>query len=360
MKNYKENIDKIKPYEPGKPIEDVKRDLKLKKVIKLASNENPLGPSKKAIAALRLEAASVQLYPDGGVYELKRAIAKHHKVKPTEVIVGNGSNEIIEFLVKGFVSTGDRVVSSDITFLVYPLVTQTQGADYTPVAMRTFKYDVAGILKAIDKRTKLIFIANPNNPTGSYISEKELAELIQKVPKDIIICIDEAYVDFVNAPDFPKTLKYLKKNNVIILRTFSKAFGLAGLRLGYGLANERLIGYLHKIRQPFNVNTLAQKAGIAALADKAHLKQTQKVVIEGRCYFEKQFKDLGLFCVSSQANFVLVCVKTNSQRLFKDLLKRGIIVRDMVAYGMNEWIRVTVGTMAENRLFIKELKQVLK
>ena len=356
---YKSNIDTIKPYEPGKPIEEVQRELGLKKVIKLASNENPLGPSKKVLAAIQQAAKTVQLYPDGGMFRVKKALAKYHGVKPSEIILGNGSNEIIELLVRGFISPGDHVVSSDMTFLVYPLATQTAGGKYIQKAMKTFRYDLPALEKSVDKKTRVVFIANPNNPTGSYVSEAELDLFIESVPKDVIICLDEAYVDFVEAKDFPKSLKYLKMENVIILRTFSKSFGLAGLRLGYGLANERLIGYLHKIRQPFNVNSLAQAAGEAALGDQAYLKQTQKVVFQGRKFLQDQFKAMGLYFVPSQANFVLVCVKKNAKDLFQKLLRKGVIVRDMTAYGLNEWIRVSVGTMAENQLFIRELKKLL-
>lgn len=356
---YKSNIDTIKPYEPGKPIEEVQRELGLKKVIKLASNENPLGPSKKVLAAIQQAAKTVQLYPDGGMFRVKKALAKYHGVRPSEIILGNGSNEIIELLVRGFVSPGDQVVSSDMTFLVYPLVTQTAGGKYVQKAMKTFRYDLPALEKSVDKKTRIVFIANPNNPTGSYVTDAELDLFIESVPKDTIICLDEAYVDFVEAKDFPKSLKYLKKENVIILRTFSKSYGLAGLRLGYGLANERLIGYLHKIRQPFNVNSLAQAAGEAALTDQAYLKQTQATVFKGRKFLQDQFKALGLYFVPSQANFVLVCVKKNSKDLFQKLLRRGVIVRDMTAYGLNEWIRVSVGTMAENQLFIRELKKLL-
>ena len=294
---YKSNIDSIKPYEPGKPIEEVQRELGLKKVIKLASNENPLGPSKKVLAAIQQAAKNVHLYPDGGMFRLKKSLAKYLGVKTSELIIGNGSNEIIEFLVRGFVSPGDQVVSSDMTFLVYPLATQAAGGKYVQTAMKTFRYDLQALAKAVDKKTRVVFIANPNNPTGSYVTDAELDQFIDSVAKDVIICLDEAYVDFVNAKDFPKSLKYMKKENVIVLRTFSKSYGLAGLRLGYGLANERLIGYLHKIRQPFNVNSLAQAAGEAALADTAYLKQTQKVVFLGRKFLESQFKAMGLYFI---------------------------------------------------------------
>ncbi len=358
-KIYKEFINSIKPYEPGKPIEEVQRELGLSKVIKLASNENPLGPSRKVVQAILKASKSVHLYPDGGMYRLKKAISKKVGLKTSEIIIGNGSNEIIEFLVKGFVGLEDKVISSDMTFLVYPLVTQTAGGNYVQIPMKNFRYDLPSIAKAIDKKTKLVFIANPNNPTGTYVTDSELEEFINKVPDNVIICIDEAYIDFVEAKDYPKSLKYLKKDNVIVLRTFSKSYGLAGLRLGYGLANERLIGYLHKIRQPFNVNSLAQAAGEAALADNTYLTQTKKVVLQGRKYLQDEFKRLGLYFIPSQANFVLVCVKRNSKELFQKMLKRGVIVRDMTAYGLNEWIRITIGTMNQNKQFIQELKRFL-
>ncbi len=356
---YKKYVDSIHPYEPGKPIDEVQKQYRIKKVIKLASNENPLGVSRKAIDAIKKNAGLVNVYPDGGIQELKKAIAKYHKVKPAQIIVGNGSNEIIEFLIRGFVREGDCVVSSDISFLVYPLVTQVAGAEYVSVPMKNFKYDLMALSRKIDKSTKVVFIANPNNPTGTYVNGENLKNFLEDIPKSVVVCVDEAYFDFVTAKDYPNTLKLIDKYNLIVLRTFSKSYGLAGLRLGFGVANERLISYLHKIRQPFNVNHLAQVAGIAALTDKTFLKQTQKVVVDGRNYLEKQFKAMGLFYIESEANFVLVCVKTSSKKLFQALLKKGVIIRDMAAYGMNEWVRVSVGTMAENRIFIKELKSLL-
>ncbi|MBI4398980.1 MAG: histidinol-phosphate transaminase [Candidatus Omnitrophica bacterium] len=359
---YKSHIEAIQCYEPGKPIEEVQRELGLRNVIKLASNENPLGPSKKVIAAIQKAGRSVHLYPDGGMFRLKKALAKYHEVKPSEIIVGNGSNEIIELLVHGFIEPGDAVVSSDLTFLVYPLATQAAGGKYIHLPMKNFRYDLRALAKAVSVKTRLVFIANPNNPTGSYVSQEELDRFIDSTPPNVIICLDEAYVDFTDAKDFPRSLDYIKKKrrqNVVLLRTFSKSFGLAGLRLGYGLANETLIGYLHKIRQPFNVNSVAQAAGEAALADTAYLSQTRNIVLQGRNFLESQFRGLGLYYVPSQANFVLVCVKKNAREIFQKLLKRGVIVRDMRAYGLNEWIRVTVGKPAENRLFVRELKKIL-
>ena len=285
-KLFKDYIQDIVPYEPGKPIEEVERELGLLGVTKLASNENPLGPSRKALRAMRAALRRVHLYPDGGCYELKNRLAEEHGLPADQFIIGNGSNEIIELLARGFLNEGDKVISSDCSFLVYPLITKACGATYVPVPMKDFRYDLKGILEQIDERTKLIFIANPNNPTGTYVKSDEVEDFLSKVPKDVIVCFDEAYIDFVEAKDFPYLLFHVKANkpNVILLRTFSKSFGLAGLRVGYGMASKELIGYLGKVRQPFNVNRIAQIGAKAALDDRLFLWRTKRLVSRGRLY----------------------------------------------------------------------------
>ncbi len=361
-KIYKDYIQEITPYEPGKPIEEVQREYGLKKVIKLASNENPLGTSKKVRKEIQKFSKQIHLYPDGGTYYLRKKLAGKLGVKEEELIFGNGSNEIIELLVKGFVGGEDKVISSEMSFLVYPLVTKTLGGRFIGVPMREFRYNLKAISELIDERTRLIFIANPNNPTGTYVRRDELNEFLDAVPDHVIVCLDEAYIDFVEATDFPDGLFYVKleKPNVIVLRTFSKSYGLAGLRLGFGVACRELIQYLHKIRQPFNVNSLAQRAGIAALDDHEYLERTKKIVREGRDYLCGKFKKLGLEFLPSQANFVLLNVAYDAEKIFRALLKRGIIVRSMKPYGLGQYIRVTVGLPKENRIFLRELGRLVK
>lgn len=360
--HYKDYIREISPYEPGKPIEEVQRELGLKKVIKLASNENPLGTSKRVQKEIRNAASKLYLYPDGGAYHLRKKVAGHLGIGENQLIFGNGSNEIIELLVKGFVNPGDKVLSSELSFLVYPLVTKTLGGRFVAAPMRDYRYDLKALAGLVDEKTRLIFIANPNNPTGTYIRRDEMADFLDQIPPQVIVCLDEAYIDFVDAGDFPDGMFYVKldKPNVIVLRTFSKSYGLAGLRLGFGAACPELIQYLHKIRQPFNVNSLAQWAGAAALDDADYFRKTRALALEGRQFFYDKFKKLGLDYLPSQANFVLVNVGHDAEIIFRALLKRGVIVRSMKSYGLNQSIRVTVGLPRENRVFIRELAQLLK
>lgn len=359
---YKACIQTIKPYVPGKPIKEVEREYGLRRIVKLASNENALGPSRKAIRAVRHALKEIHLYPEGPCFYLVKRLAQELGVAENQILIGNGSNEIIEFLARGFLSEGDQVISSASSFLVYPILTQACGAEFVSVPMKEYRYDLKGILQAITDRTKLIFIANPNNPTGTYVNSQEVEDFLTKVPKDIIVCFDEAYVDFVDAKDFPHMLFHVKteKPNVVVLRTFSKAFGLAGLRVGYALGAPELIGYLHKIRQPFNVNSLAQVGATAALDDRFFLWRTKHYVSWGRNYFYKRFAKLGLKFLPSQANFVLVDVGRDADQVFLALLKKGIIIRSMKAYGLSTWIRVTIGRRSQNVQFVWALKALLR
>ncbi|MBI4549825.1 MAG: histidinol-phosphate transaminase [Candidatus Omnitrophica bacterium] len=360
--NYKSYIQGITPYEPGKPIEEVQRELGLKRVIKLASNENPLGPSKKVRAAIAKFSRNIHLYPDGGVYRLKMKLSERLQVAPDQLIFGNGSNEIIELLVKGFVEEGDKVLSSEKSFLVYPLVTRTLGGNFSGSPMKDYRYNLEALASLVDDRTRLIFIANPNNPTGTYVSRNELDDFLDRIPERVIVCLDEAYIDFVDAPDFPDGLFYVKleRKNVIVLRTFSKSHGLAGLRVGFGAGPRELIAYLHKIRQPFNVNSLAQQAALAALDDAEYSARTRRVVLEGRRFLAEKFAQLRLNFVSSQGNFILVDAERDAEQVFRFLLKKGIIIRSMKPYGLPTHIRVSIGLAAENRAFVRELGKMMK
>lgn len=347
-------------YEPGKPIEDVARELGLdpSQIIKLASNENPLGPSPEALKAMHHALERAHFYPDGGGYYLREAIAAKNGFKRENVILGNGSNEIIEFVGHGFLKPGDEVIVSAHAFVVYKLMATLFGAKTIEIPDPGFHHDLDAMAAAITPRTREIFVANPNNPTGTLASQEQIDRFLEKVPDSVIVIFDEAYFEFVeNAPD---TLKFIRQGrpNVLVLRTFSKIQGLANLRIGYGFGSEELIGVLQKTRQPFNANGIAQAGALAGLMDQAHQDLTRRITVEGRDYLQSEFTKLNLEYIPSYANFVLVKVG-NGTELFKKLLQRGIIIRDMAAYGLPEWVRVSIGTMEQNERFIAELKKLI-
>ncbi len=359
MKNLaNRHIEKITPYQPGKPIEEVKRELRLKEVIKLASNENFLGPSPKALLAIRQMLKSVNRYPDGGCFYLKKKLAKKLSLTPKNIILGNGSDEVIDLIVKAFAKKGEYALTSKCTFLEYKITAQIHAMKVGEIPLKDFTYDLKAIRKAITKKVKLIFIANPNNPTGTYLTDKEIKSFLRTLPKDVIVVFDEAYKEYVGVKDFPNTIKHLNKN-IVILRTFAKAYGLAGLRIGYALARPELIDAMNKVRQPFNVSKIAQAAALAALGDSKYIKKNKRLTDKGRQYLCGAFLRLGLNFIPSVCNFVLVDVNCNGSKVFGRLLKKGVIVRPMQIYGLKNFIRVTVGSMGENRKFIKALKEVL-
>jgi len=340
-------------YEPGKPIEDVARELGLKPgdIIKLASNENPLGPSPKALVAMRETLERAHFYPDGGGYYLREAIAKKFGFDRSNIMLGCGSNEIIEFIGKAFLNPGDEIVTARHAFVVYKLMATLFGATTIEVPDPNFAHDLDAMAAAITPKTKEVFIANPNNPTGTLLSQDEIDRFMDKVPEHVIVVFDEAYFEFNENP--PDTLKFVREGrNVVVLRTFSKIQGLANLRIGYGIAKAELIDVLGKTRQPFNTNGIAQAGALAGLADEEHQRQTREITIEGRNFLQQEFEAMGLDYVPSFANFVLVKVG-NGKAVFNDLMKRGIIVRDMTGYGLPEWIRVSIGTMEQNRSFLE-------
>jgi histidinol-phosphate aminotransferase len=343
-------------YEPGKPIEDVARELGLQphEIIKLASNENPLGPSPKALAAMREMLERSHFYPDGGGYYLREAIAAKTGLKRENVILGCGSNEIIEFIGKAFLNPGDDVVVARHGFVVYKLMATLFGARTIEVPDPNFAHDLDGMLAAITPQTKEVFIANPNNPTGTLLSQAEIDRFMARVPEQVVVVFDEAYYEFL--PDPPDTLQYVHAGrNVVVLRTFSKIQGLANLRIGYGLAKPELIDVLQKTRQPFNANGIAQAGALAGILDDEHQTKTREITIEGREFLQREFTAMGLEFVPSHANFVLVKVG-DGKAVFQALLRRGVIVRDMNSYGLPEWIRVSVGTMPQNERFLADLK----
>ena len=346
-------------YEPGKPIEDVARELGLdpSSIIKLASNENPLGPSPKALEAMRKTLERSHFYPDGGGYYLREAIAEKCGLSRENVILGCGSNEIIEFIGHAFLKPGDEVVTAKHAFVVYKLMATLFGATTVEVPDPGFRHDLDAMAAAITPATKELFIANPNNPTGTLVSQDEIDRFMDKVPPHVVVIFDEAYFEFLANP--PDTLKFVRDGrNVVVLRTVSKIQGLANLRIGYGLASAELISVLQKTRQPFNTNGIAQAGALAGLLDVEHQTRTREITDEGRAYMEASFAQLGLEYVPSHANFVLVKVG-NGKTVFSALMKQGIIIRDMAAYGLPEWVRVSVGTMEQNRRFMAELSVIL-
>lgn len=359
MSLVRKHILSIDPYEAGKPIEEIKRQLGLREVIKLASNENPLGPSPKAMAAIRKNLRNINRYPDSNGFYLKRKLAKGLGLQSSNIILGNGSDELIDIIIKTFVEEDEHIITSDGTFLEYKIISQVKGRIVVTLPLRYFKYDLEAIKKKIDSRTKLIFISNPNNPTGTYVTRSEIEDFIKDLPEDVLLVLDEAYDTFIDVDDFPSSISYIKDKNVVVLRTFSKGYGLAGLRVGYALARPELAAYMEIARQPFNVNFLAQAGAIAALDDKKFLAKTRKIILDGKSYLYDKLSSMGIAYVPSVSNFILLDVGRDGVAAFKEMLKYGVIVRDMKQYGFKNFIRVTIGTRKENERFIKVLKKVM-
>jgi histidinol-phosphate aminotransferase len=347
-------------YQPGGSLDAAKKRLKRASVIKLASNENALGPSPKAVAALRRVTGGLHRYPDAGCTELRAKLATHWKLRPESVIVGNGSDELIVLALRAFVDPGDHVVVATPTFLIYELQAKACGASITPVALRHYRYDLSAMRQAIEPHTKLVFVANPDNPTGTYVTKQELAAFLRDLPGEVIVFLDEAYYEFVEASDYPQTVPYVREGrSVIVTRSFSKAYGLAGLRIGYGFAPSPIIAAMNAVREPFNVNSLAQAAAVAALKDRAYLARTRATLREGRRYLMKSLEALHIRYVPSVANFLLIELGPRASEIAQALLAQGVMVRDMRAWQLDHCLRVTLGTMAENRTFIQALKRCL-
>ena len=346
-------------YDPGKPIEDTARELglNLEDIIKVASNENPLGPSPKAIVAMREAAEGVNIYPDGGGYKLRTAIAEKFGLQRENVILGNGSNEIIELIGHGFLNPGDNVIAAEHAFVVYRLMAKLFGAETIEVPDPGFVHDLDAMAAAITPQTKKVFIANPNNPTGTMVGQDEIERFMDKVPEHVMVIFDEAYYEFLHEP--PNTLRYVKEGrNVVIMRTFSKIQGLAGLRIGYGLTSPEISEVLQKCRQPFNTNSIAQAGAIAGLTDDKHQQHTRDLNDEGLAYLQGAFEEMGLEYVPSSANFVLVNVG-DGDAVFDAMLKKGVIIRAMRGYKLPDWVRISTGTREQNKRCIATLKEVL-
>jgi histidinol-phosphate aminotransferase len=349
----------IVPYTPGKPIEEVERELGLSEVAKLASNENPLGPSPLALQAIRETLDGLHRYPDGGCHTLRQGLSRRLGVQPEELCFGNGSNEILELVARAFLGPGDEAVMGHPAFVVYRNVCQAVGCRIREVPLKAFTHDLRGMLQVVAHTTKVVFLGNPNNPTGTYVSPTDLEDFLRELPPDVIVVVDEAYREYMPRYLQPDLLKHIRAGRYLLsLRTFSKVYGLAGIRIGYGIAPAPLVEVLNRVRQPFNVNALAQRAALAALDDIAHLEETLRITDAGRRYLESQLQGLGLRFVQGVANFLLVDVG-DGEAVAKTLLQRGIIVRPMGGYDLPSFIRVTIGTPHENARMIHVLAEVL-
>ncbi|SMC24902.1 histidinol phosphate aminotransferase apoenzyme [Desulfacinum hydrothermale DSM 13146] len=356
------HIAAIEPYPPGKPIEELERELGIVGSIKLASNENPLGPSPKALQAIEEKLETLHRYPDGSGYYLRNRIAEKFGVPMDGVVLGNGSNEIIELVIRTFVQPGLEVIVPNPSFLVYQLSVQCVGGSLVFVPLRDLMIDLEGILKAITEKTRLIFINNPNNPTGTVLPRKNFEAFLEQVPKDVLVVVDEAYIEFADPNGTFLGFDYLDRRGpwVVVTRTFSKAYGLAGLRVGYGVMDPAVADYLHRVRQPFNVSTPAQAAALAALDDEAFLEKSRTLVREQLPWLYQQVQEMGLDFQPTQANFFLIRMPVEAKVVYQAMLQEGVIVRAMNSYGLPRHIRINVGTPQENERFIRTLRKVLK
>lgn len=351
-----ENIRSLIPYSPGKPIEELEREIGIKGSIKLASNENPLGPSRKAIDAIRKALGNLHRYPDGGGYYLKEALSEKHKVEPGNIILGNGSNEVIEIFVRTFLRPGDEAIMASPSFVVYPMIVQAAYGKNVIVPLKEGRHDLDEMVKRVTDNTRIIFIANPNNPTGTINTKAEFDLMMNRLPERVLIVVDEAYHEYVTSPDYPDTMRYFRDGrNIIILRTFSKIYGLAGLRIGYGITRKEFVEEMNKVRQPFNTNSLAQIGALAALSDYEHIEEGKRINEKGKNYLYKEFDMMGIRYLPTEANFIYIEIKGDSLKIYDRLLKEGVIVRPM---GQSN-LRVTIGLPEENKRFIKAFRKVL-
>lgn len=365
---FSNEIETLKPYKPGKPIAETQREFGLKEVVKLASNENPIGASKQVVSAIEKAALEIHRYPDASCYELKHAMAGYYGVSTEMMTFGNGSNELIDLLIRLYCDPRkDKVLTSKGAFIAYKICSQVSRVETLEIPLsENLRFDLLALAKKLEADSgsiRLVFIANPNNPTGTYVNESELIEFLDIAQKyeNTLIVLDEAYNEFVRAKDYPQSLDLMKKyKNVASLRTLSKVYGIAGLRLGVLIAQPEVIGFIDRIRNPFNVNLLAQEAAKAAVADREYLKKSQQVNWEGLDYFYKEFSQMGLKYWESQGNFVLIDCERDSEEINLELLKLGLIVRPVKGYGLATHLRVSVGLPEENKFAVEAIKQVLK
>jgi len=354
-----EGVAELIPYPPGKPIEELERELGIKGSIKLASNENPLGPSPKAVQAIMDKVQGLHRYPDGSGYYLKKKLSQKLGLPIEQIILGNGSNELIELIIRTFLTAGEHVVQAFPTFLVYEKVVKGAGGVMTSVPLSDFRIDLGAISEAIRPNTKIVFINNPNNPTGSALSKQEMLEFLDRTPDDVIVVLDEAYIEFVSDDKVAQGIELLSAHPLLfVLRTFSKLYGLAGLRIGYGFASGQVIDYMNRVRQPFNANSLAQAAAVAALDDVEFVSRTLDVIRTGIHYLCQNIKEMGLECLPTQTNYFLIKVPQGGKVVYNLMLKEGVIVRSMDSYGLPDYIRINAGLPEENERFIRTLKKV--
>lgn len=355
-------LKNIKPYVPGKPIEEVQREYGLTDVIKLASNENPIGTSPKAIAAIQRALANLNLYPDGQSYYLRQALAARWGVRADQITASNGADGIIMQACQAYLDEGDEVIVSRSSFPIYDIYTNVMRAKLIKTPLKDYGLDLDAMAGAVTPRTKLMFVCNPNNPTGTISTARQIDALLARVPDRVLVILDEAYFEFVDSSEYPDSIRYIRegRSNVLIMRTFSKVYGLAGIRLGFAIGDPDLLSPLLQVKEPFAVNALAQAAGIAALDDDEFLKQSVAQNHAGRLYLYREFERLGLFYVKSHTNFVLVRVGEQAGEIAQALLKRGVIVRPCHGYDLPDFLRVTVGDAAQNARLIASLAEALQ
>jgi len=356
----RKGISDLKPYVPGKPIEDVKRELGIKEVIKLASNETSVGPSPLAIEAIKKEVENINLYPEATSRLLREKLADKLKIDKEMIICGNGADDVIDLIGMAFINEGDEVITSETTFPAYRTAVKIMGGEFISVKLKDFRFDLEGIIEKINEKTKMIFLCNPNNPTGTILTEEEINGFMEKISKDIIVVFDEAYCDYVENKSYVNGLSFVSEGkNVIVVRTFSKIAGIAGVRVGYAIARQELISYLRRVINPFTTNRLAQVAALASLDDEEHRKKVLNLNHEGKKYLYQELNKSGLFYIPTETNFIFIDVKEDSEVIFNKLLKKGVIIRPGKPYGCTNFIRVTIGTSYENMKFINSLIEVL-
>jgi len=361
MAQQREILSRIQPYIPGKPISHVQKELGLANVIKMASNENPLGCSPKATEAVRRWAENMALYPDGSCLELCEVLSSKLNVSQDQLLFGAGSDQIVEMIAQAYINPGDEAIMPIPSFPRYETVTRIMDGNPIEIKLnRDYRLDLHAYIGSITPRTRILWVCNPNNPTGTIITSDEQQEFLKRVPESILVVLDEAYYEYAKSDNYPDSIRLLDSYpNVIILRTFSKAYGLAGLRVGYAISSSRIISNLNKVRAPFNVNSAAQAAALAAINDDEFLNLSVVNNRAGKLYLYEAFSALGLSYIPTHANFVMINLNRDSSEVFNTLLGEGIIVRPGIPFGMPSWIRLTIGTPQENELFIKALKKVL-
>lgn len=361
MQLFRKELEKMKPYVPGKPIEEVKKEYNIETIEKLASNENPLGPSKKAIERIKAELDYINIYPDATAAKLRQEIALSHDVKMENIVLGNGGEQILTMIAQAFINEGDEAIMADVTFGLYKTSVTHMGGVPVIVKLKDYKHDFEGFINKINDKTKLIYVCNPNNPVGNIMTKDEIDYLVSNINDDIVLVLDEAYYQYaIKNPNYPQSLELLKKRpNTIILRTFSKVAGIAGVRVGYAISNEEICTQMAKVKGVFNINKLAQAAALGALEDKEHIENTVELNYKSMGIMKDYFENNNINYIDSNANFIFVDVNTDSKVLFEELMKKGIIIRPGFLWGMTNWIRVSTGTIDQTNKFVKALDEVL-